>query len=111
MFLSGQALADCEQVLNEQDNKEASGNPSKEATELAKSFKATFKSSMADDLHTPVVVAAFSDPLKFMNNLLHTRKVHTLPIFRNFSILDICKIVRTPFAHLLIFVIYVSLVL
>lgn len=74
IFYLFQALADAEQVLNEQGSKEATGNPSKEATELAKSFKAIFKSSMADDLHTPVVVASFSDPLKFMNNLLHTKK-------------------------------------
>lgn len=84
VFLFGQALADCEQVLSEQDNKEASGNPSKEASELAESFKATFKSSMADDLHTPVVVAAFSDPLKLMNNLLHTRKVQAIPFLETF---------------------------
>lgn len=30
---------------------------------------------MSDDLHTPVVLAALSDPLKTINDLLHTRKV------------------------------------
>ena len=29
---------------------------------------------MSDDLHTPVVLAALSEPLKTMNDLLHTRK-------------------------------------
>ncbi|KAG0582108.1 hypothetical protein KC19_3G034800 [Ceratodon purpureus] len=74
IFYLYQALADCEQVMSEQDSKVTGGNPSKEAAELVTSFKTTFKSSMADDLHTPVVVSSFSDPLKFMNNLLHTRK-------------------------------------
>jgi cysteinyl-tRNA synthetase len=69
--------------MNEQDNKVAGANPSKEATELVTSFKATFKSCMADDLHTPVVVSSFSDPLKFMNNLLHTRKVQSFLFFRH----------------------------
>lgn len=65
--------------MSEQDSKVTGGNPSKEAAELVTSFKTTFKSSMADDLHTPVVVSSFSDPLKFMNNLLHTRKVQAHP--------------------------------
>jgi hypothetical protein len=30
---------------------------------------------MYDDLHTPVVLAGLSDPLKSINDLLHTRKV------------------------------------
>lgn len=31
---------------------------------------------MSDDLHTNVVLAALTEPLKAMNDLLHTRKVH-----------------------------------
>lgn len=31
-------------------------------------------SSISDDLHTPVALAAMSDPLKLINDLLHTRK-------------------------------------
>jgi hypothetical protein len=30
---------------------------------------------MSDDLHTSVALAAISEPLKVMNDLLHTRKV------------------------------------
>jgi cysteinyl-tRNA synthetase len=30
---------------------------------------------MSDDLHTAIVLAALSDPLKLMNDLLHTWKV------------------------------------
>ncbi|RZC83556.1 hypothetical protein C5167_046344 [Papaver somniferum] len=37
-------------------------------------FRNDFKNSMSDDLHTPVVLAALYDPLKYMNDLLHTRK-------------------------------------
>lgn len=73
--------------MSDKGNQVVGGNPSKEATELVASFKATFKSSMADDLHTPVVVSAFSDPLKFMNNLLHTRKVHLLLFFSHWKLI------------------------
>lgn len=30
---------------------------------------------MSDDLHTPDILAALSDPLKTANDLLHTKKV------------------------------------
>jgi hypothetical protein len=68
-----QALADCNQILNEQGK----GNEavSKEASEYAKSMKAALTSSMADDLCTPVAIAALSEPLKLMNDLMHTKKV------------------------------------
>ena len=39
-------------------------------------FQNGFLIAMLDDLHTPVVLAALSDPLKTINDLLHTRKVH-----------------------------------
>ncbi|CAK7353778.1 unnamed protein product [Dovyalis caffra] len=37
-------------------------------------FHATFVTSMSDDLHTPVLLSALSDPLKSINDMLHTRK-------------------------------------
>ncbi|KAK2393929.1 Cysteinyl-tRNA synthetase, class Ia family protein [Trifolium repens] len=37
-------------------------------------FYDVFLTSMYDDLHTPVVLAGLSDPLKSINDLLHTRK-------------------------------------
>lgn len=40
-----------------------------------KRFRCDFVDSMSDDLHTPVVLAALSEPLKTINDLLHTRKV------------------------------------
>lgn len=41
-------------------------------------FHNDFVTSMSDDLHTPVVLASLSDPLKTINDLLHTRKVYDL---------------------------------
>jgi hypothetical protein len=38
-------------------------------------FQNIFEASMSDDLHTSVVLGAISDPLKAINDLLHTRKV------------------------------------
>ena len=37
---------------------------------------------MSDDIHTPVVLAALSDPLKIINDLLHTRKVLHIRVAR-----------------------------
>ena len=37
-----------------------------------------FETSMSDDLHTSVALAAISEPLKVMNDLLHTRKVNLM---------------------------------
>lgn len=37
-----------------------------------------FETSMSDDLHTSVALAAISEPLKVMNDLLHTRKVYLM---------------------------------
>lgn len=90
-FQSVQALADCEQILGEEQN-EHTGRASKEASEIGNSLKAAFKSSMADDLLTPVAVAALSEPLKYMNDLMHTRKVsQALPHFS--KIFHFCRIV------------------
>lgn len=74
VFYIFQTLVDCEQILSQQVDKVAACNPSKEAIELVKSIKNTFRTSMADDLNTPVVVASFSESFKFMNDLMHTRK-------------------------------------
>ena len=90
-FQSVQALADCEQILGEEEN-EHTGRASKEASEIGNSLKAAFKSSMADDLLTPVAVAALSGPLKYMNDLMHTRKVfQALPYY--FKDMSFCRIV------------------
>lgn len=46
-----------------------------ETVESINKFWNVFVTSMSDDLHSSVVLAALSDPLKSMNDLLHTRKV------------------------------------
>ncbi|KAG6549236.1 hypothetical protein Mapa_009222 [Marchantia paleacea] len=67
-----QTLADCMQLLSETSPE--SQPASKEVTECVKGMKTTFFTAMSDDLLTPVAVAAFSEPLKLMNDLLHTKK-------------------------------------
>lgn len=73
LFVYAQTLADCEPVLAE---KTAATQPaSKEVLECTKHLKSTYAAAMADDLLTPVVIASLSEPLKIMNDLLHTKKV------------------------------------
>lgn len=48
--------------------------PSETATCISK-FQDECLISMSDDLHTPVALAAMSEPLKTINDLSHTRKV------------------------------------
>ena len=69
----GQALSDCDQIVSEEHK--GNDGASKEIFKLGKSLPAAFRTSMADDLHTPTAVAALSEPLKVMNDLMHTRKV------------------------------------
>ncbi|KAJ7544038.1 hypothetical protein O6H91_09G062600 [Diphasiastrum complanatum] len=67
-----QTLEDCSHSLvKEAYSKELAA---RNVLDCVKDLRTTFTSSMGDDLHTPVVVAALSEPLKFMNDLLHTRK-------------------------------------
>ena len=70
-----QSLYDCENVLGEDDEAIWKNvNPPATASCINK-FHDDFLTSMSDDLHTPVVLAAMSDPLKTINDLIHTRKV------------------------------------
>eukprot|EP00897_Mesotaenium_endlicherianum_P005064 jgi/Mesen1/4586/ME000232S03856 len=57
----------------------AGGGASKEAMATAKKLKEEFEAAMADDLATSQAVAALSEPLKSMNDLLHTKKVPSSP--------------------------------
>ncbi|KAL2630897.1 hypothetical protein R1flu_015583 [Riccia fluitans] len=67
-----QTLADSVEFLN--DTSSESQPASKEVQDCVKAMKSTFFTAMSDDLLTPVAVAAFSEPLKLMNDLLHTKK-------------------------------------
>ena len=41
-------------------------------------LSATVEASLSDDLNTPQTIAALSEPLKNLNDLLHTKKVGNL---------------------------------
>ena len=61
------------QCLNASDNENS--QLSKECKTCVERLRASFQCSMADDLLTPAVLASLSDPLKVMNDLIHTKKV------------------------------------
>ena len=70
-----QTLHDCENILSQHHvtfDKDAI--PPDTINDINK-FHDTFITSMSDDLHTPVLLSALSDPLKIINDMLHTRKV------------------------------------
>ncbi|CAM6115231.1 unnamed protein product [Calypogeia fissa] len=67
-----QALADCEKVLVETNSRTQPA--SKAVLECLKDLKSTYATALADDLLTPVVISSLSEPLKIINDLLHTKK-------------------------------------
>ncbi|KAK9146381.1 hypothetical protein Sjap_006284 [Stephania japonica] len=73
-FYIYQTLRDCEEAL--EPHHETSGMDSipHDTANCISKFLSDFEASMSDDLHTPVVLAALSDPLKTINDILHTRK-------------------------------------
>ncbi|MBA0812811.1 hypothetical protein Gohar_026747 [Gossypium harknessii] len=73
IFYIYQTLHDCENVLSQHDKGLQESIPP-ETLHVINKFHNDFSTSMSDDLHTPVVLAALSDPLKTINDLLHTRK-------------------------------------
>jgi len=75
-------LHDCEEILrqNSERNLEDSAPP-KDTLDCIARFRSEFENSMSDDLHTPVALAALSEPLRIINDLLHTRKVWVLTLF------------------------------
>ena len=77
-----QSLHDCEEILrqNSERNLEDSAPP-KDTLDCIARFRSEFENSMSDDLHTPVALAALSEPLRIINDLLHTRKVWVLTLF------------------------------
>lgn len=69
-----QTLHDCEEILRQSSERILEDNAPKETFDCIARFLSEFESSMSDDLHTPVAVAALSEPLRILNDLLHTRK-------------------------------------
>ncbi|XP_031403870.1 cysteine--tRNA ligase, chloroplastic/mitochondrial isoform X2 [Punica granatum] len=74
IFYIYQTLDDCERVLS-QSISPVIGDPIPlDILNSISKLENKFQVFMSDDLHTPVVLAAMSDPLKTINDLLHTRK-------------------------------------
>ncbi|KAK3020358.1 hypothetical protein RJ639_047811 [Escallonia herrerae] len=74
IFYIYQTLYDCEDALSQNDEASRSDNVPQETVDCIEKFNDIFCTSMSDDLHTPVVLAAMSEPLKTANDLLHTCK-------------------------------------
>ncbi|XP_059658179.1 cysteine--tRNA ligase, chloroplastic/mitochondrial isoform X2 [Cornus florida] len=74
VFYMYQTLQDCEDVLSQHDEANLKRSIPPDTMDCINKFHNEVLTSMLDDLHTPVVLAALSDPLKTVNDLLHTRK-------------------------------------
>uniref|UniRef100_A0A5B7BW11 cysteine--tRNA ligase n=1 Tax=Davidia involucrata TaxID=16924 RepID=A0A5B7BW11_DAVIN len=74
VFYIYQTLSDCEDVLSQHDETGRKDSIPPDTVHCIDKFHKEVLTSMSDDLHTPVVLAALSDPLKTINDLLHTRK-------------------------------------
>lgn len=74
-FYLYQVLEDTSKLLSEAENDSTiETNPGKGAETAANVLKLAFHGAMEDDLHTSLVIAALSEPLKYMNDLIHTKK-------------------------------------
>ncbi|KAI7733404.1 hypothetical protein M8C21_021343 [Ambrosia artemisiifolia] len=69
-----QTLQDCEEAVGQQNESSEKENIPSEILDCINTFNDVFITSMSEDLHSPVVLSAISDPLKTANDLLHTRK-------------------------------------
>ncbi|XP_018632467.1 cysteine--tRNA ligase, chloroplastic/mitochondrial isoform X2 [Nicotiana tomentosiformis] len=74
LFYIYQALYDSQIVLSQRDEASRKDSIPAGTASCINKFQDEFLVSMSDDLHTPVALAAMSDPLKLINDLLHTRK-------------------------------------
>ncbi|KAF8099446.1 hypothetical protein N665_0243s0009 [Sinapis alba] len=74
VFYIFQTLHDCESVLGDQASTADNGSVPSDILTSINTFRSEFIASMSDDLHTPVTLAAMSEPLKTINDLIHTRK-------------------------------------
>ncbi|KAK4388640.1 Cysteine--tRNA ligase, chloroplastic/mitochondrial [Sesamum angolense] len=74
VFYIFQTLHDCERILTQYDDASLKDSIPPGIATCIKNFYDECLTSMLDDLHTPVALAAMSEPLKTINDLLHTRK-------------------------------------
>ncbi|KAL9301276.1 Cysteine--tRNA ligase, chloroplastic/mitochondrial [Arabidopsis thaliana] len=61
-------------ALGEKDSTFENGSVPSDTLTSINTFRTEFVASMSDDLLTPVTLAAMSEPLKTINDLIHTRK-------------------------------------
>ncbi|CAN6218690.1 unnamed protein product [Urochloa humidicola] len=73
LYYTYQTLRDCEESCQQQEKSSGDSLPANTLNYIQK-LHDEFETSMSDDLHTSVALAAISEPLKVMNDLLHTRK-------------------------------------
>ncbi|XP_020674820.1 cysteine--tRNA ligase CPS1 homolog, chloroplastic/mitochondrial isoform X2 [Dendrobium catenatum] len=69
-----QTICDCDNSLNQFNGENLKDYVPKYIVDCINKFLFDFEKSLADDLHTPIALASFSEPLKIINDLLHTRK-------------------------------------
>ncbi|XP_010557115.1 PREDICTED: cysteine--tRNA ligase, chloroplastic/mitochondrial isoform X1 [Tarenaya hassleriana] len=74
VFYIYQTLQDCESVLEKSGSPLEDDSVPSDILNGINKFHSDFVASMSDDLHTPVTLAALSEPLKTINDLIHTRK-------------------------------------
>ncbi|XP_047177179.1 cysteine--tRNA ligase, chloroplastic/mitochondrial-like [Vigna umbellata] len=74
IFYIYETLHECKSFLNQHDQTTRKDSIPPDTLNIIDKFHDVFLTSMSDDLHTPVVLAGMSDPLKSINDLLHTRK-------------------------------------
>ncbi|KAF9596414.1 hypothetical protein IFM89_010678 [Coptis chinensis] len=85
VFYIYQTLRDCEEVLS-QRSKWIARTTFLLLLKLALiNFIMILRYLCWDDLHTPAILAAMSDPLKTINNLLHTRQVPFSNLYQYFA--------------------------
>ncbi|CAL0327192.1 unnamed protein product [Lupinus luteus] len=73
VFYIYETLHECESFLIEHDQAVRKDSIPPDTLNIIDNFQNIFLTSMSDDLHTPVVLAGLSEPLKSINDLLHTR--------------------------------------
>lgn len=89
-----QTLHDCQNAMDQDDMTKKDSVPP-HILDCINKFYNDFLTSMSDDLHTPVVLAALSDPLKTINDLVHTRKVFYQ--WLHLILIWVCKLIITVY--------------
>ena len=77
MYYIHQTLADAEAALSAA---QVSESMLEESSQEARDIVEAVEAALCDDLNTPQAVALLSEPLKKLNDLLHTKKVRAIPV-------------------------------